>query len=756
MRTRLIVLFPIAVLLGSLLLGSAEEPLRGFTPARSVAQRALEKKFLAVPAAQRAEEHHRILTEEPHPAGSEADRRTAEYVLEQFRAAGLEATIEEFHVLLPEPKKIKLELLVAESTSGAKAPLTSEAQAAGLPRLRSGQVKSRPANPTQRVVFSGPRPERVPEDPASRDQRTLPGFNAYAASGDVTAEVVYVHQGLPADYQRLHEEGISVEGKIALARYGGSFRGVKAKVAEENGAAGLIIYSDPEDDGYHAGDADVYPNGPWRPASGVQRGAVLFIFEYPGDPTTPGGPSLAGAPRIASAQATNMPGIPVLPLSYADARVLLEDLGGKAAPRAWQGGLPLTYHVGPGPVRARMQVEIDYVVKPVWNVVGKIHGQNEDEIVVMGNHRDAWTYGGVDPNSGTAAMLEMARGLGSLLKEGWRPRRSLWLLSWDAEEQGLLGSTEWAEKHAEALQQEAVAYLNLDSAVSGQNFGAQAVPSLKEFLRAVAADTPDPRGGSVLKHANQRVRERLRRGVVPGRVPAGGADATPIAERELELGQLGSGSDYTAFLDHLGIPATNFGFRGRYGVYHSIFDNHRWMKQWGDPEFRFHVAAAQFYGLQALRLAEADLLPFDYAAYGREIGNYLKGIGKKLRLLGQGGELDFARAQEAAARLARMGQEVREKYEWAISRGVELGNLDRVNRALVAAEQAFLHPQGLPGRPFFRHVIYAPGTYTGYASVPLPGVHESIDAEDFEEARRQLEALTSAVNRAADLLESIR
>ena len=720
MRKRFLV--PLACLLVAAAVASDETPLTGFTPARARAQRALEQKFLAVPEPARAEVDHRTLTAEPHVAGSPADRRTAEYVLEVFRQAGLPAEIEEFQVLLPEPVEVKLEMLA----------------------------------PTK---FSGPTPEFVADDPASKDPRTLPGFNGYSASGDVTAELVYANYGLPADYARLGEEGVSPEGKIVLVRYGGSFRGVKAKVAEENKAAGLIIYSDPRDDGYHGGD--VYPRGPWRPATGVQRGSVLYIFRYPGDPTTPDGPSVPGAPRIEAAQATNMTRVPVLPISYADAERLLARLAGPVAPREWQGGLAFTYHLGPGPTKVRLRVQVKHEVKAIWNVVAKIPGaERPDEIIVLGNHRDAWTYGAVDPNSGTVAMLEMARGLGALLADGWRPRRSIWLCSWDAEEQGLIGSTEWAEKHAGTLQQKAVAYLNLDSAVSGDRFEASAVPSLKEFLREVAAATPDPRGGTVLARANERLREELRRGVVPGRAApilrGGGVDAQPISERQIEFGDLGSGSDYTSFLDHLGIPSTDFGFGGDYGVYHSIFDNHRWMKNHGDPEFRYHAAAARFYGLETLRLAEADLLPFDYEAYGKEVLDYIGGIRAKLALLGEKDKLDFAAAEQAAKRLAAAGKDVREKYRWAVERGLAPDDLARVNRALVETEQAFLLPDGLPGRPWFKHAIFAPGTYTGYASVPLPGVHESIDAGDFAEAQRQLEALTAALARAAARLELLR
>ena len=699
-----------------LLAGAEEAPLPGFTPARSAAQLKLEQKFLALPDAARAEQNHKTLTHEPHVAGSEADRRVVEFIRAEFERAGLNAEVEEFQVLLPSPLKLELELL---------AP----------------------------VSFKGPTPEYVAEDPASDDPRALPGMNGYSGSGDVTAELVYANYGLPADYARLKAEGVSVEGKLIIARYGQSFRGVKAKVAEENRAAGLLIYSDPRDDGYHGGD--VYPKGPWRPETGIQRGSVLFIFEYPGDPTTPAGPSVPGARRLPAAQATNMPRIPVLPISYADARRLLEHVGGKAAPREWQGGLPFTYHLGPGPARVRLNVQMKNEVKPIWNVCARIPGgERGEEIVVLGNHHDAWTYGGVDPNSGTTALLEVARGLGALLREGWTPRRSLWLCNWDREEQGLLGSTEWAEKHAKTLREKAVAYLNLDSAVSGDRFEAQAVPSLKQFVREVAATTPDPRGGTVLEQATHRLRQELLRGVVPGRVPRG--DTKPIAEREIEIGNLGSGSDYTAFLDHLGIPATDFGFDGDYGVYHSIFDNHRWMKNFGDPEFRFHVTAAQFYGLEALRLAEADLLPFDYEVYGREVRDHLDNLRGKLNLLGQAAALDFAPAENAAARLAVAGKDVREKYTWAVRRGLRPENLEQVNRALVAAEQDFLLPQGLPRRPWFRHSIFAPGTYTGYAAVPLPGVHESIDAGDMVEAQRQLALLTAALERAAARLEALR
>ncbi len=675
-------------------------PLRGFTPARSEKERALEKQFMALPDPAKAEAHHKILTTEPHMAGSPADRRTAEYVLQQFRSYGLEADIEEFPVVLSEPGEVKLALL-------------------------------------EPVKFSGPTSEFVAEDPVSKDRRAAIGFNAFSGSGEATANVVYANYGLPNDYDLLRSKGVSMEGKIVIVRYGECYRGVKAMVAEEHKAAGVIIYSDPQDDGYHAGAA--YPKGPWRPASGVQRGSVLYDFIYPG----------------VAADGSNVPHIPVLPLSYADARHILEHLAGPVAPRGWQGGLPFTYRLGPGPAKVRMQVHLKSPRRAVWDVVGKVRGTEEpEEIVIAGNHRDAWVYGGVDPNSGTTAMLEMARGLGVLVKEGWRPRRSIWLCSWDAEEPDEFGSTEWAEKHFAELNLKAVAYLNLDSAVAGDRFGASATPSLKKFLLEVAADVLDPKGGSVLENANLQLREQFRRELTLGNSAARSAELKPISQQTIEIGNLGSGTDYVSFFDHLGIPSTDFGFESEYGVYHSIFDNHRWMKKFGDPKFLYHVAAARFYGLETLRLAEADLLPFDYQTYGQEIQNHLSSVDKKLVLLGRAGGLDLEAARQAAQELTRAGKELRERCDSVLADDSQSQHFYPVNRAVVGAEKALLLPNGLPRRPWFRHAVFAPGFYNGYDAVPLPGVHESIDADNFEEASRQLEALTEALNRATDVLKT--
>jgi N-acetylated-alpha-linked acidic dipeptidase len=688
------------VVVASALAQGLQMRLSGFTVPHSDRERAIEKQFMGVPDAAKAEANHKVITVEPHLAGSPADHRNAEFVLQQFRSFGLDAEIEEFPVLLSEPKEMKLDVL-------------------------------------EPIKFSGPNPENVPEDPASKDPRATVGFNAYSASGEVTAQVVYANYGLPEDYDLLRAKGVSPDGKIVIVRYGECYRGVKALVAEEHKAAALIIYSDPNDDGYHAGEA--YPKGPWRPASGVQRGSVLYDFIYPG--TLP--------------DKSTVPHIPIMPLSYEDARHILEQLSGGVAPQTWQGGLPFTYHYGPGPAKVKMRVEMNEITRPVWNVIAKIRGSGEpEELVVLGNHRDAWVFGGLDPNSGTVAMLEVARGLGTLLRGGWRPLRTIILCSWDAEEQGELGSTHWAEKYAGELSEKAAAYLNLDSAVAGDRFTAQAVPSLKKFVKEVATDIPDPKGGSVWDHTNQLFREHLRPEVRFGHVPVSGPASKAIKDQEAEVGDLVSGTDYVAFLDHMGIPSTDFTFDGDYGVYHSIFDNHQWMKEFGDPTFRYHVAAAQLYGLEALRLAEADVLPFDYETYGLEIQNHFGGIANRLALLGQTSQLDLQTARKAAEGLAQAGKEVNARCNSLLSREGSTQDLYSLNRALVKAEKDFLLTTGLPRRPWFKHSVFAPGFYNGYEAVPLAGVVESVDAGNFEEARRQLQAVTDAIARATNTLKA--
>lgn len=708
-----------AVLLALATISLAQQPqpssslpaITGFRDA--AAERKLEEKFLAVPEPRLAQEHLRILTAEPHIAGSPEDRKTAEYVAKKFREAGLETRIDVYKVWLNLPREILVE---------ATAP-------AGL-KMR------------------GPTREHVQGDPFQDDPRIVTPFNGSSASGEVEAEVVYVNYARPEDFRKLKQLGIDVRGKIAIARYGQNFRGVKALTAQENGAVALILYSDPVDDGYFRGD--VYPKGPYRPATSVQRGSVQFTFEYPGDPTTPGvasTPDLPESQRVPPEKAGNLPKIPVTPLSYAEVAPLLERLGGPESPREWQGALPFTYHVGSGPVRLHVKLLQDYSYTTIWNVIGTIQGVAQPEaLVVAGNHRDAWVYGAVDPNSGTAAMLETVHGFGELLKSGWRPQRTIVFGSWDAEEQGLIGSTEYAEQFTKPLQN-AVAYFNMDVGVAGPDFGASSVPSLKRFLRDVARAVPSPKGGTVYDawKAQSEIARRRRET----------ADAGSFAERrgdadrgDVHVGDLGSGSDYSAFLQHLGVPSADIGSNGPYGVYHSAFDNYAWFIKFADPTFVYEQQMARVFGLEVLRMAQADALPFDYESYGTEVHKHLENAQRRAQDLGWKLKPDFAASFKAADHLAAAGRAIDQAAGSATAR-----QLVRVNSALLGAERAMLGP-GLPHRPWFRHTVYAPGEYTGYAAVVIPGVNESMDRNDPAAAAEALDEVTAALERAASVLES--
>jgi len=673
----------------------------------------LEEKFLAVPEPKLAQEHLRILTSEPHIAGSVEDRKTAEYVAKKFREAGLETRIDSYRVWLNLPGEILVE---------ATAP----------PGLK----------------MRGPTREHVEGDAYQDDSRVVTPFNGASPSGEVEAEGVYANYGRPEDFLKLKQMGVDVRGKVVIARYGRNFRGVKALTAQEEGAAALIIYSDPMDDGYFQGDP--YPVGPYRPATGVQRGSVQFTFEYPGDATTPGIASTLDLPesqRLAPEKAGNLPKIPVTPLSYADASPLLARLGGPDSPREWQGALPFTYHVGPGPVRVHVKLVQNYRYTTIWNVIGSIRGNSEPEsLVVAGNHRDAWVYGAVDPSSGTAAMLETVHGIGELLKSGWRPRRTIIFGSWDAEEEGLIGSTEFAEQYAKSLQN-AVAYFNMDIGVAGPDFGASSVPSLKQFLRDIARSVPSPKGGSVYDAWKERSTSAHR--------TRESADTGSWAERrgesdsgEAHVGDLGSGSDYSAFLQHLGVPSTDIGSNGPYGVYHSAFDNYAWFVRFADPNFTYEQEMARFFGLEVLRMAQADALPFDYELYGSEVRLHLERAQRRAQELGWRSQPDFGASLKAATHLAEAGRAVRKAGESAGG-----ARLRRVNTALMEAERAMLGP-GLRHRLWFRHTIYAPGEYTGYAAVVIPGVNESMDRNDPSGAVESLGEVTDALERAASVLES--
>jgi N-acetylated-alpha-linked acidic dipeptidase len=675
---------------------SQETPIRGFSSARVAPQRALEQKLQSIPSAESAERYLRFLTAEPHMVGTEGSRRVAEYVRAQLRSYGFEADLVRYSVWLPHPREVKLELIAPQ-----KKPLATQE-------------------------------EPIAADKDSSNPRIVPGFNAYSPSGEVSGSVVYANYGQPEDFRRLAELGISIEGKIVLARYGRNFRGVKARVAEEYKAAGLIIYSDPADDGYVAGDA--YPRGPWRPMSGIQRGSILYTFHYPGDPLTPETASTENARRLDPAQARSLPRIPTMPISPRDAQEILKHLNGPRV-REWQGGLPLTYHVGPGNARVRMKLAMDYQQRTLYNVVARLRGTNENEWVVMGNHHDAWVFGAVDPSSGTAVMLETARALGELVRAGWKPRRTILLCAWDGEETGLLGSTEWVEENIEELRRKAVAYFNMDSAVSGPNFGGAATPSLREFVREVSREVPSTRAGvSVYEAWRQRVRRASQEGL-------------DRQGREVPLGSLGAGSDFTPFYHHGGIPSFDMSSGGDYGVYHSMYDSFHWMKSFGDPGFQMHATMARIAGIALLRLADADVLPFDYEEYAEELQRYVADLEGVANAKAEG-KLPLAELRETVAAFAASAG--RANRALATTAGSAA-----LNRALVLVEQDLLAPAGLSDRPWYKHTVVAPGAYAGYAAVLFPGVREPLDRGDWETARRELTVLVAALRRATARLDEV-
>src|SRR5687767_2555359 len=634
-------------------LTAAQTAIDGFSAERAQTQRRWEERFRAVPTPKAAREHLRILTREPHIAGTKADYDTAIYVRDQLRSYGIAAELKEYDVWLNYPNSPSIVELIASRR--------------------------------QRLNIQEP---VIPGDPSTSHPNITPLFNGYAASGDVTAPVVYANYGLPNDYDDLKKAGVDVKGKIVVVRYGNSFRGVKAKVAQDHGAIGCIIYSDPADDGYMQGD--IYPKGPWRPGASGQRGSVQYLFDYPGDPLTPGRPAIDGVPRLKPEEATDLTRIPVQPIAYDVAKQIIAPLKGPVRPRGFQGGLPFAYHVGgTDDVKVRLKTDMDYKLRPIWNVVARIEGNTEpNRWVVLGNHRDAWVFGAVDPNSGTSAMLEVGRGLGELLKRGWKPRRTIVLCSWDAEEYGLIGSVEWVEELAGELKEKAVAYLNLDAAVSGVHFGASSVPSLWKLMRAVTREVKDPKTG---KTVYQQWQDRAR-------------EARPEDERatsgEARIGPLGSGSDYTPFLQHAGIASTDMGFGGDYGVYHSAYDSFYWMDRFGDPGFFYHVAAAQLWGTLALRLADADGLSFDYTDYANEIREFFRDA---VRIAGRrslANAFDEKAMNSAIDDFAKEAERIERARQEAIRSG-DRGRLARINDAVMNGERQFIDPRGLRGRAWY-------------------------------------------------------
>ena len=639
----------------------------------------------------------RVLTLEPHVAGTPEDKKTADYVAGLFKQWGFQTEIVPYKIWVNYPAEVSIDLTA-------------------------------PAD----VSMHGPGKEHVEGDPFQDDPRVTPAFNGYSPSGDAEAEVVYANYCRPEDFDKLKELNVDPKGRVLICRYGENFRGVKAYMAQEVGASALIIYSDPIDDGYFRGDT--YPKGPWRPDTAVQRGTIEYGFEHPGDPTTPGYAStvdLPDAKRVRPEDSPDMPKVPTLPLSYRDATPILQSLSGPESPRDWQGALPFTYHIGAGPARVKIHIKQDYGYRTIWNVIARVPGTRwPDEWVIAGNHRDAWVYGAVDPISGTVAMLEAARGVGTLLKSGWRPKRTIIFASWDAEEQGLIGSTEWLEQNEAALAK-AVGYFNSDTGAAGPNFRASAVPSLRGFLRDIAKTVPSPKGGTL--YDQWRGARRI---------------ASPNAATidEPPVGNLGSGSDFTSFLDHSGVPATDVRSSGSYGVYHSVFDNFAWFKKFGDTNFLYSQEIARVMGLEVLRMADAEVLPLDYEIYAREISSYLDAAQKKANgTLGDKAP-KFDEATSAAARFERAAKAVNALRARA-------ADPEALNAALRGVEAALLLPEGLPRRQWFKHAIYAPSDLRGYSASVIPGVNESIDRKDAAETEQQLRALTGVLNRAAEVLE---
>jgi N-acetylated-alpha-linked acidic dipeptidase len=657
----------------------------GFTRGTAAAEAAVERRFLALPSAENIRDEHRIFTAAPHMAGTVRDHELMERIRDRFASYGLEdVEVTTHEVLLPWPEVVTVEMV---SPAHWRASM---------------------------------REEPIAEDPDTQippGQAGLP-FHAYSASGDVTAPLVVAGSGNPSDYEALSRRGVDVRGKIALVKYSVpySYRGFKALTAQERGAAGILIYSDPADDG--AGKGAVYPRGPWGPPSHIQRGGVVYDFMVPGDPLTPGWESLPGARRIDRADAVSIPAIISAPLSYEDARVLL---------------------AADTPV-VRMVVRSDDSIRPIWTVTGMIRGnEHPDQMVIVGNHRDAWIYGGVDPSSGSAALMELARTLGQLKREGWRPKRSILFASWDAEEFTLTSSTEWGEQHADRLRRDGVAYINVDSAASGSTFSASAVPALNRLIAEAASDVRDPVVHIPIA-AVSRERRARDRGALPG-----------ASSESLVDNRLGSGSDYTVFLNHLGIPVADVTFDGPYGVYHSLYDTHRWVATIGDPGFRYHTTLVQLWGTMVLRLANADVLPLDYEPYARCIQAFVDEVERKaLPSIGAAATTGaFKGLRDAAGQLQAAARAFNAARDKTLS-GQEAPALDTLNAALLRVERQFADPLGIPNRPWYRHQIYAP-QYT-YAPEVLPGLTEAVNAGDARAAGLQAARISAALRRAAAVL----
>jgi N-acetylated-alpha-linked acidic dipeptidase len=725
---------------------AGEPPLYGFSPQSSQSERQWEEKVRAIPSPENLRAYMQRLSARPHHVGSPYDKDNAEWILGKFKEFGLDAHIEQFEVLFPTPKERLVELV----DGGPKFTAKLEEPA-------------------------------VRQDPTSDQQsEQLPTYNAYSIDGDVTAPLVYVNYGVPEDYEQLERMGVSVKGKIVIARYYHSWRGIKPKVAAEHGAVGCLIFSDPHEDGFFQGDT--FPGGPYRPADGVQRGSVEDMPLYPGDPLTPGVGATKDAKRLKVEEAPVITKIPVLPISYGDAQPLLVALGGRVAPADWRGGLGITYHVGPGPATVHLRVKSNWApLKTLHDVIGKIPGSTfPDEWVIRGNHHDAWVNGAEDPTAGQIALLEEARALGELVKSGWKPKRTIIYCAWDGEEPGLLGSTEWAEEHYDELRAHAVAYINSDSNGRGY-FNVAGSHTLEKFSNDVARDISDPETKiSVWK------RDRLHEI----------ADARTAEQREeirkradLRIPALGSGSDYTAFLQHDGVASLNFGFGGEDGggIYHSIYDDFYWFTNFSDKDFVYGRALAQAGSTAVMRLADADLLPFEFGDFADTVAMYLKelkalaqksqdDIRERNREIEEGvfqatndprhpltppaveavpPHLDFAPLENAVDAVNRSAAEYHKAAEQLNAKGgARPASFAEVNKLLIESERKLTNREGLPNRPWFKHQLYAPGFYTGYAVKTVPAVREAIELKQWKQADEAIVVVARVLEDEAALIAS--
>lgn len=704
----------------------------GFSDIESKRQYEMEAKYDALLKADNLDSWMKYMSARPHHVGSPYDKKVVDFMAAKFKEWGYDVKVEKFDVLFPTPKVRLLEMI----------------------------------EPTKFTASLTEPP--VPGDASStQTDEALPAYNCFSIDGDVTAELVFVNYGIPSDYEELEKRGIDVKGKIVIAKYMGSWRGIKPKVAAEKGAIGCLIYSDPQDDGY--GQGDVYPVGSFKNADGVQRGAVMDLPYSPGDPLTPGYGATDDAERIALEDATSLTKIPVLPISYSDALPLLKALGGATAPSSWRGSLPITYHIGPGPAKVRLKLEFNWDMKPAYDVIATMKGASlPDEWVIRGNHHDAWVHGAADPISGMVTVMEEARAVGALVKQGYRPKRTLVYCAWGAEEPGLIGSTEWVETHAEELRKKAIAYINTDG--TGRGFlGAGGSHTLEKFFDEITQVVKDPQTDvSVFARRNA----------------AQQANGRP-AWKHFELSALGSGSDYSPFFQHLGVASFNLGFGGESdgGEYHTMYDSYELYKRFKDPDFQYGVALAKVAGRTTLRLANADLLPFEFQHLSNTIDGYIKEVikladdmrektAKENRLIADGiytlaadpkeklimpspkaevPFLNFAPVLNAFEELKKQSA----LYAQSSNKSIGLYPTNELNQLLKDVERAMTRDHGLPRRPWYQHHIYAPGFYTGYGVKTLPGVREAIEQRDFIEAQEQITILSEVLLTLSDKVKEL-